>query len=66
MYSRTLYNYLRQTIGIQITGETLPSGVYSALENAKIVGSVVNSFNDVNLRWIATDVWTYSLKFDGK
>lgn len=57
---------LRPSIGLHITGESLPSGVYSALENAKIVDSVVNSFNDVNLRWIARDVWTYSLKFDGK
>lgn len=57
---------MRQSIGIRITGESLPSGVYSTLENAKIVDSVVNSFNDVNLRWIARDVWTYSLQFDGE
>lgn len=62
----TTSNNLHQSIGIQISGEILPSGVYSALENAKIVDSVVNSFNDVNLRWIARDVWTYSLKFDSK
>lgn len=51
--------------GILVRNETLPSGVYSALKNAKVTDSVLNSFNDVDLRWIAREKWTYSLEFDG-
>ncbi|XP_030369680.1 beta-mannosidase [Scaptodrosophila lebanonensis] len=37
----------------------LPSGVYSAFYNEE----VLNSFNDVRLRWLAYDNWTYSNNF---
>jgi beta-mannosidase len=47
-----------------LTDQKLPSGVYSALEDADITGSVLFGTNDVKLRWIANDNWTYSLKFD--
>lgn len=52
--------------GIEIPNEQLPSGVYSALENANLTDSVLNSYNDVKLRWIAKEKWTYSIDFDGK
>lgn len=51
--------------GIQLTDQLLPSGVYSALEDAKITESVLHSYNDVKLRWIAYETWTYLLKFNG-
>lgn len=57
-----LYNYFS---GIRIHNETLPSGVYSALNNAKLTDSVLKSFNDVDLRWIAREKWTYFLVFNG-
>lgn len=52
--------------GIQIHNEQLPSGVYTALQNGNITDSVLNSYNDVNLRWVAKNNWTYSLNFGGK
>lgn len=52
--------------GIQIHDEHIPSGVYSALERANITDSVLNSFNDIDLRWIGMDNWKYSINFDGK
>lgn len=52
--------------GITVQNERIPSGVFSALENANITDSVLNSYNDVNLRWIAKDKWKYSLDFDSK
>uniref|UniRef100_A0A1B0EZX9 Beta-mannosidase-like galactose-binding domain-containing protein n=1 Tax=Phlebotomus papatasi TaxID=29031 RepID=A0A1B0EZX9_PHLPP len=51
------------TIGL--TELSLPSGVYTALQNAGLTGSVLHSYNDVNLRWIALDNWTYFLNFSG-
>lgn len=51
--------------GIHLSNQKLPSGVYSALEEANITESVLHSFNDVALRWIAYDTWTYALKFNG-
>lgn len=51
--------------GIKIQNEQIPSGVYSALERANVTDSVLKSFNDVNLRWIAKENWKYSLNFDG-
>lgn len=53
-------------IGIEIPNEQIPSGVYSALENANLTDSVLNSYNDVKLRWIAKEKWTYSIDFNGK
>lgn len=52
--------------GIQIQNQQIPSGVFTALENANITGSLLHSYNDVNLRWISNDTWTYSLSFNGK
>lgn len=51
--------------GIKIENEQIPSGVYSALERSNITDSVLKSFNDVNLRWIAKENWKYSIDFNG-
>lgn len=40
----------------------LPSGVYSVLYDEDIL----NSYNDINMRWIALDNWTYTRTFKGK
>ncbi|EDW58688.1 beta-mannosidase [Drosophila virilis] len=43
---------------------TLPSGIYSAFPG--LLPNVLESYNDVNLRWMAYDNWTYinEFKFD--
>lgn len=51
--------------GIQLKNQSIPSGIYSALQEANITNSILDSYNDVNLRWIGKDNWTYSLTFDG-
>lgn len=40
---------------------SLPSGVFSALYGEQ----VLDSYNDVNLRWISYDNWTYTNIFSG-
>lgn len=57
---------IQKFIGIKVHNERIPSGVFSALQNANITDSVVNSYNDVNLRWIGKDKWKYSLDFNSK
>lgn len=52
-------------LGIELVNQTIPSGVYSALEEANVTESVMFSYNDVDLRWIANENWTYSLVFSG-
>ncbi|KAH8360187.1 hypothetical protein KR093_011286 [Drosophila rubida] len=41
------------------TEQTLPSGIYSAFRP----GQLLDSYNDVNLRWLAYDNWTYTNSF---
>lgn len=53
------------TPGIKLTNQTLPSGIFSALEEANITESILFSTNDVVLRWVAREEWTYTLEFDG-
>lgn len=55
---------IQKFLGIKVHNERIPSGVFSALQNANITDSVVNSYNDVNLRWIGKDKWKYSLDFN--
>lgn len=52
-------------LAISIKNQSLPSGVYTALEDTGITESALYSYNDINLRWIAFDNWTYTLDFDG-
>ncbi|XP_053698686.1 beta-mannosidase isoform X1 [Sabethes cyaneus] len=40
---------------------TLPSGVYTALEQGLIIESILDFKNDLTTKWIAHDNWTYSL-----
>lgn len=51
--------------GIELKNQSIPSGIYSALEEANVTASIFDSYNDVNLRWIGNDNWMYSLVFDG-
>ncbi|KAM7362826.1 beta-mannosidase-like [Cochliomyia hominivorax] len=48
-----------QNHSITRTGITVPSGVYSILYGEQ----VLDAYNDVNLRWIAYDNWTYTNTF---
>lgn len=50
--------------GIELHDISIPSGVYSDLEEAGVTESVLFSYNDVKLRWIALENWTYSLEFN--
>ncbi|EDV41870.1 uncharacterized protein Dana_GF17689 [Drosophila ananassae] len=47
-----------QNGSLKIPNQTLPSGIYSAFGP-----EVLNSFNDIHLRWLAYDNWTYSNNF---
>lgn len=40
--------------------QSVPSGIYSALEQALIIESVLDFKNDLTTKWIARDNWTYS------
>ncbi|CAG4957469.1 unnamed protein product [Colias eurytheme] len=42
---------------------TVPGGIYTDLQNANIIGDVLEGFNDVLTRWVAYDSWTYTSKF---
>lgn len=50
--------------GIEIHGISVPSGVYSDLENSGVTESVLFSYNDLGLRWIAREDWIYTLDFE--
>lgn len=43
--------------------QTLPSGIYSAFHRTLAVPDVLDAYNDVDLRWMAYDNWTYTNKF---
>lgn len=49
---------------MEVPNISIPSGVYSDLENAGITESVLFSYNDVDLRWIALENWIYKLDFN--
>lgn len=51
--------------GYKIDGIQLPSGVYTELENKGLAGSVLYSYNDVDLRWIGLEDWNYTNSFTG-
>ncbi|KAM8707176.1 hypothetical protein ACLKA7_011296 [Drosophila subpalustris] len=44
---------------LNIDEQTLPSGIYSAFYPDQLL----DSYNDVNLRWLAYDNWTYTNRF---
>ncbi|CAH0385284.1 unnamed protein product [Bemisia tabaci] len=45
-------------------GATVPGGIYSDLERAKVLESVLYRYNDVQYRWVANDSWIYETYFD--
>ncbi|KAH8369201.1 hypothetical protein KR009_003852 [Drosophila setifemur] len=47
-----------QNGSLEVTNQSIPSGIYSAFGP-----QVLDSFNDVALRWLAYDNWTYSNYF---
>ncbi|XP_058443267.1 beta-mannosidase-like [Malaya genurostris] len=46
---------------IKLANVHLPSGIYTALEQASIIESIYDAKNDLSTRWIAKDNWTYSI-----
>ncbi|KAH8304925.1 hypothetical protein KR018_005049, partial [Drosophila ironensis] len=48
-----------QNGSLHVDNQVLPSGIYSVFGPL-----ILESYNDVNLRWLAYDNWTYSNKFE--
>ncbi|XP_058824394.1 beta-mannosidase-like [Topomyia yanbarensis] len=46
---------------LKLENVSLPSGVYTALEQGLIIESILDFKNDITTKWIARDNWTYSL-----
>uniref|UniRef100_A0A182PVA2 beta-mannosidase n=1 Tax=Anopheles epiroticus TaxID=199890 RepID=A0A182PVA2_9DIPT len=42
-----------------IQNQTVPSGVYSALEQSMIIGSLLEDYNDYNTSWVGETDWIY-------
>ncbi|XP_058128109.1 beta-mannosidase [Anopheles ziemanni] len=42
-----------------IPNQTLPSGVYTALEQSMVIGSLLEDYNDVNTSWVGRTDWIY-------
>ncbi|XP_049287593.1 beta-mannosidase [Anopheles funestus] len=42
-----------------IPNQTLPSGVYTALEHSMVIGSLLEDYNDVNTSWVGETDWIY-------
>uniref|UniRef100_A0A1L8EBR4 beta-mannosidase n=2 Tax=Haematobia irritans TaxID=7368 RepID=A0A1L8EBR4_HAEIR len=59
VYLNRKWSLRNQNESISLTDISLPSGVYSALYGEE----VLDSWNDVNMRWIAYDNWTYTNEF---
>lgn len=49
---------------ISVSNITIPCGIYSDLEDAGITESLLFSYNDVELRWIGNENWTYTTEFE--
>ncbi|XP_014088285.3 beta-mannosidase isoform X1 [Bactrocera oleae] len=58
----TLWTLSNQNGSITKSGLKIPISVYSALSST--YGDVLQSKNDVNLRWIAYDNWTFTKHFN--
>uniref|UniRef100_A0A182JII5 beta-mannosidase n=1 Tax=Anopheles atroparvus TaxID=41427 RepID=A0A182JII5_ANOAO len=51
---------IQDTKGVYvIPNQTLPSGVYTALEQSMIIGSLLEEYNDVNTSWVGQRDWIY-------
>lgn len=44
---------------------TVPGGIYSDLQSAKIIDDIYFRFNDIKHRWVANETWIYNLNFKG-
>uniref|UniRef100_A0A182K9X7 beta-mannosidase n=1 Tax=Anopheles christyi TaxID=43041 RepID=A0A182K9X7_9DIPT len=42
-----------------VHNHTVPSGVYTALEQSLVIGSLLEEYNDVNTSWIGETDWIY-------
>ncbi|XP_053667869.1 beta-mannosidase [Anopheles marshallii] len=42
-----------------VPNQTLPSGVYTALEQSMVIGSLLEEYNDVNTSWVGEEDWIY-------
>uniref|UniRef100_A0A8D8D9R6 Beta-mannosidase n=1 Tax=Culex pipiens TaxID=7175 RepID=A0A8D8D9R6_CULPI len=45
---------------LKMENQSIPSGVYTALEAALIIESILDHKNDLTTKWIALDNWTYT------
>jgi beta-mannosidase len=54
---------LSSSNGLVLKDLTVPLGVHSALMDANITGSVLYGYNDINLRWILYEDWTFTNYF---
>ncbi|XP_058974882.1 beta-mannosidase [Musca domestica] len=59
VYLNRNWSLKNQNETLTVSDIILPSGVYSALYGEQ----VLDSWNDVDMRWIAYDNWTYTNKF---
>uniref|UniRef100_A0ABK8F080 beta-mannosidase n=1 Tax=Anopheles gambiae TaxID=7165 RepID=A0ABK8F080_ANOGA len=51
---------IQDTKGVYvIQNQTVPSGVYTALEQSMVIGSLLEEYNDVNTSWVGETDWTY-------
>ncbi|XP_058064049.1 beta-mannosidase [Anopheles bellator] len=42
-----------------LVNQTVPSGVYTALEKSMVIGSLLEEYNDVNTSWVGQTDWDY-------
>lgn len=65
LFFKIIFQQLPESsLGIEVKDISIPSGVYSDLEAAGLTESVLFSYNDVDLRWIGLENWTYTLDFN--
>uniref|UniRef100_A0A182Y529 beta-mannosidase n=1 Tax=Anopheles stephensi TaxID=30069 RepID=A0A182Y529_ANOST len=51
---------IQDTKGVYIVpNQTVPSGVYTALEQSMVIGSLLEEYNDVNTSWVGETDWIY-------
>uniref|UniRef100_A0A182N1D7 beta-mannosidase n=1 Tax=Anopheles dirus TaxID=7168 RepID=A0A182N1D7_9DIPT len=51
---------IQDTKGVYVVpNQTVPSGVYTALEQSMVIGSLLEEYNDVNTSWVGETDWIY-------
>ncbi|KAH8369200.1 hypothetical protein KR009_003853 [Drosophila setifemur] len=58
----TKWTLRNENSSLTVNVSRVPTGVYTALKD--LYGDVLQDGNDVNLRWIANQSWTYTTTFD--